>query len=90
MAHKRITLPRPEKDLLIEVGSGEWTLDRVLAHAKSLAREVEEAVASSPLPGSVDRAAISRLVAQVHLEFWSKAMKSGIPIFSSPLPPHTS
>ncbi len=72
MSHKRITLPRPEKDLLIEVRSGEWTLERVLAHAKTLAREVEETVASSPLPGSVDRAAISRLVAQVHLEFWSK------------------
>lgn len=70
MAHKRITLPRPEKDLLIEVRSGEWPLDRVLAHAKNLAGEVEKAVAASPLPESVDRAAISSLVAQVHLEFW--------------------
>ena len=34
MAHRRITLPRPEKDLLIEVRSGEWPLERVLAHAK--------------------------------------------------------
>jgi hypothetical protein len=72
MAHKCITLPRPEKDLLIEVRSGEWTLDRVLAHAKSLAREVEAAVATSTLPETVDRTAISSLVAQVHLEFWSK------------------
>jgi uncharacterized protein len=73
MAHKRITLPRPEKDLLIEVRSGEWTLERVLAHAKTLARDVEESVASSPLPERVDRAAISRLAAQVHLEFWPRA-----------------
>jgi hypothetical protein len=71
MAHKRITLPRPEKDLLIEVRSGEWPLERVLAHAKKLAKDVEEAVANSPLPESVDRIAISRLVAQVHREFWS-------------------
>ncbi|HEU4416809.1 MAG TPA: nucleotidyltransferase domain-containing protein, partial [Candidatus Angelobacter sp.] len=70
MKYCQITLPRPEKDLLIEVRSGEWTLDRVLAHANNLAREVEKAVASSPLPESVDRAAISSLVAQVHLEFW--------------------
>jgi hypothetical protein len=42
-----------------------------LAHAKKLSKEVEEAVASSPLPERVDRAAISKLVAQVHLEFWS-------------------
>lgn len=72
MAHRRITLPRPEKDLLIEVRSGQWTLERVLAHAKELAREVEETVASSPLPERVDRAAISKLVAQVHLELWKR------------------
>ena len=70
MVHRRITLPRPEKDLLIEVRTGEWTLERVLAHAKKLAKEVEEAVAGSPLPEKVDKTAISKLVAQVHLEFW--------------------
>ena len=70
MTHRRITLPRPEKDLLIEVRSGEWSLERVLAHAKKLSTEVEEAVTSSPLPENVDRTAISRLIAQVHLEFW--------------------
>jgi len=72
MAHQRISLPRPEKDLLIEVRSGEWTLERVLAHAKKLARAVEDAVAGSPLPEKVDRRAISELVAQVHLEFWRR------------------
>jgi len=70
MAHKRITLPRPEKDLLIEVRSGEWPLERVLAHAKKLMKEVEETVASSPLLETVDRDAISKLVAQIHLDFW--------------------
>jgi uncharacterized protein len=70
MAHKRITLPRPEKDLLIEVRSGEWTLERVLKHAKELSAEVEEGVSTSPLPEMVDRDEISRLIAQVHLEFW--------------------
>jgi predicted nucleotidyltransferase len=72
MAHRRITLPRPEKELLIEVRTGEWRLDRVLAHAKKLAKEVEVAVANSALPEKVDRAAISRLVSQVHLEFWKR------------------
>ena len=73
MAHRRITLPRPEKDLLIEVRSGEWPLERVLAHAKKLSKEVEEAVANSPLPVKVDRRAISELVAQVHLPFWDQS-----------------
>jgi len=70
MAHRRITLPRPEKDLLIEVRTGEWPLERVLAHAKKLAKEVEEVVANSPLPEKVNRSAISRLVAKAHLDFW--------------------
>jgi hypothetical protein len=38
--------------------------------AKKLVTEVEEAVSRSPLPEQVDRQAISKLVAQVHLEFW--------------------
>jgi hypothetical protein len=71
MLHGRITLPRPEKDLLIEVRSRDWTLEKVLQHAKDLTREAELAIASSPLPEQVDRAAISELVAQVHMEFWS-------------------
>jgi len=73
MAHRRITLPRPEKDLLIEVRTGEWPLERVLAHAKKLAKDIEEAVANSGLPEKVDRRAISELLAQVHLEFWDQS-----------------
>lgn len=72
MRDKTITLPRPEKSLLIEVRNGEWPLERVLAHAKKLASDVEKAVVSSPLPEKVDREAISKLVAQVHLEFWQR------------------
>jgi len=71
----QITLPRPEKDLLIEVRSGKWTLEEVLAHAKDLSRQVEESVRQSPLPEHVDRAAISRLVARLHLEFWKQQTK---------------
>ncbi|HKD80984.1 MAG TPA: nucleotidyltransferase domain-containing protein [Candidatus Angelobacter sp.] len=72
MQHRRITLPRPEKELLIEVRSGAWKLDRVLAEAKRLSREVEESVAISPLPDKVDRNAISELISHVHLEFWKR------------------
>lgn len=72
MTHKVITLPRPEKDLLIEVRSGEWTLEQVLAHAKKLNAEIEVAISNSPLPENVDRELVSKLVATVHLEFWSQ------------------
>jgi uncharacterized protein len=70
MTHGRITLPRPEKDLLIEVRSGAWKFEKVLAHAQRMFKTVEEAVESSPLPERCDRAAISRLVANIHLGFW--------------------
>jgi predicted nucleotidyltransferase len=72
MTDQRITLPRPEKALLIKVRSGAWKLDKVLTEAKRLVRKVEEAVSTSPLPERVDRTAISKLLAQVHLGFWSK------------------
>lgn len=70
MQHGTITLPRPEKDLLIEVRSGRWELKQVLDHARQLFKAVEAAIAGSPLPEKVDRSVISRLVAQVHLGFW--------------------
>jgi predicted nucleotidyltransferase len=80
MQHGRITLPRPEKNLLIEVRSGNWKFERVLAHARRLFKEVEEAVASSPLPEKVDRAEISKLIAEIHLDFW----KTSDPTCGSP------
>ena len=70
MQHGKITQPRPERELLIKIRSGEWTFERVLSQAQRLFKEVEEAVASSPLPEKVDRTAISRMLAQVQLKFW--------------------
>ena len=72
MAHCRITLPRPEKDLLIEVRSGAWTFEKVLRHAQKLFHETEASVAQSPLPEKADRDAISKLVAEIHLKFWEE------------------
>lgn len=70
MREGTITLPRPEKALLIDVRSGAWKLERVLDHAGRLLKDVDAAVASSPLPERVDPSTISRLIAEVHLEFW--------------------
>jgi len=39
---------------------------------KKLVKEVEEVVAGSLLQEKVGKTAISKLVAQVHLEFWKK------------------
>jgi uncharacterized protein len=77
MKYGKITLPRPERELLIEVRAGVWTFERVLAQGQRLFREVEDALANSPLPQKTDGAMISRLLAQVHLEFWSSKNLAG-------------
>jgi len=66
----RITLPRPERDLLIEVRSGEWSKERFLAEAEQYRLNAEEAALRSNLPEAVDRRRISELIAEVHLSFW--------------------
>ncbi len=65
-----ITLPRPEREFLIEVRGGEWTLEQFLEEAAQLHAKAEEAAALSSLPDSVDRVAISELIADAHLRQW--------------------
>lgn len=66
-----ITLPRPEEDYLIEVRSGVWPLERFLREAQLLHARAAGAAASSPLPESVDRGRISRVIADAHFRQWA-------------------
>jgi hypothetical protein len=65
-----ITLPRPEREYLIECRSGSWTLERFMAEADRLRRETEAAAQDSPLPEFVDPRAVSELLAKVYLAAW--------------------
>jgi predicted nucleotidyltransferase len=65
-----ITLPRPEREYLIEVRSGAWTLEGFLEEAARLHAIAEDAAATSMLPESVDKKAISALIANAHLRQW--------------------
>jgi uncharacterized protein len=66
-----ITLPRPEKELLIQIRTGKYgSLDRVLSLANALFFELEESAAKSALPEQVDRARISQLLGDAYLRFW--------------------
>jgi len=67
-----ITLPRPERDFLIEARSGLWTLERFLGEAQRLRLEAEDSAARSRLPERVDLLAISELIANVYLTAWKK------------------
>lgn len=68
----RITLPRPERDLLIRVRTGKYTLERVLDMANRLFMECAEEEKKSILPIKIDRAAVSELLAECYLRSWQK------------------
>src|SRR5579863_6971721 len=70
-----ITLPRPERDFLIRVRTGKYSIDKVLAMAQKLFSECEEAARSSSLPDRVDRAAISRLLADAYRKSWDASTR---------------
>ena len=74
MSDGTITLPRPEKDLLIDLRMGSWTLERFLAEAEQARRDAESAATSSALPDSIEEEEISALIAQVYLEFWGQQL----------------
>ncbi len=67
-----ITLPRPEREYLIEARSGEWQIERFLGEAERLRIEAEGAAAESRLPERVDVSAVSELIAKVYLAGWEK------------------
>ncbi len=69
----RITLPRPERDLLIRVRTGQFSMDQVLAMAQRLFAECEEAANHSSLPEKVDRDAVSSLLGKCYRKSWEAA-----------------
>lgn len=73
LSHGTITLPRPERDFLIGVRTGKYSMDKVVVMAQKLFAECEEAAKSSPLPERVDRSAISKLLTDSYRKAWEAA-----------------
>ncbi len=73
MEHGRITLPRPNRDELIEIRKGKYSLAEIRDLGAQLESEALAAQAISPLPDKVDRDGISRLLTDAHLQFWSSS-----------------
>jgi predicted nucleotidyltransferase len=65
-----MTFPNPHADYLIEVRSGKFSLDQVLADFERLKSECREAQAKSALPESADVEGVNRLIAKVYRGFW--------------------
>lgn len=70
---REITLPRPERDLLIRVRTGKYSMDQVLAMAEKQFAGCRSAAAESSLPEKIDRAAISKLLAEAYRTAWDSA-----------------
>jgi uncharacterized protein len=77
MESGRITLPRPNREELIEIRLGKYTLAEIQELRLQLESEARAAQATSPLPDAVDRDAINRLLADTHVRFWSSGIFSG-------------
>ncbi len=66
-----ITLPRPERDLLISIRTGEYgSLEKVTDLANRLFSQLESAMENSAFPEEADRDAINKLIARAYLDFY--------------------
>ena len=64
-----ITLPRPNKDFLIDIRLGKYKLSEIREMAKTLEAEALAARDRSPLPEHIDRERISELITYSQLQF---------------------
>ncbi len=69
----KITLPNPRVDLLISIREGKYKRSEIEEMGKQLETEALAAQEHSPLPERVDLNAVSELITQVYLDFWSAA-----------------
>lgn len=67
-----ITLPRPEKDLLIDIRTGKWSLDRLSNHVNQLFLELKQEEEKSHLSDQADRQELSRVITTAYLNHWKE------------------
>ena len=68
-----ITFPRPEREFLIRVRTGEFSMEQVLQMAEQMFDECRKAgEQSSVLPEAVDMDAVSKLIANCYRDSWSQ------------------
>lgn len=68
----KMTFPRPEVDLLMEIRTGGWGQARVESYFFALQDEVRARELDSVLPRDIDRGKISNLIAQAYLRHWER------------------
>jgi len=66
----KVTLPRPEKELLIDIRTGKYTQEQVFELGSDLARECEALLEKSNLPGGVNVDILSKQIADAYQFHW--------------------
>ena len=66
----KVTLPRPEKELLVDIRSGKYTQDQVFEIGDGIARECEQLLEKSNLPDAVDAESLSRQISDAYQYHW--------------------
>jgi len=77
MQEGKISLPRPERDLLIQVRQGHYTLEQFDHMAEDLRHQAEQATLDSSLPSAIRQEPISQLIADVHRKYWDESPRAG-------------
>lgn len=73
MRRHEITFPRPERELLIEIRSGGWSLDKLSDHVNKLFDVLKLERERSSLPDEPDRLRLSEIIAATYLEYWERS-----------------
>lgn len=72
--HGTITLPRPERPLLIAIRTGQFgSLEKVTNLANLLFAQLDQTRQASPFPEEADLDAISKLIAGIYMDFYKAA-----------------
>ena len=66
----RLTFPRPEKELLLQIRKGEWTLNKVELYFAELEAELRATELISPLRKNIDRAKVSSIISNAYIAHW--------------------
>jgi predicted nucleotidyltransferase len=65
-----MTFPRPDKETLIEIRTGKWSLDRLSSYVNQLFEMLDKAVEVSELPEKADRVGLSKVIYEAYLRHW--------------------
>lgn len=68
---KRLSLPLPQKDLLIQIRSGKFTQEEVFQMGRELNAECEALLEHSDLPEAPDAKRLSDRIAEAYLHHWA-------------------